>query len=102
MMQNQGGLAVPVEPLSLFAREAAAVGHVHLPVDEDGVARQVYLREGQDPLWWNHFGVDLLRLGGHAIGFVVQRLFLAVLVIHGATLYGGVTETCYAPPLSAS
>ena len=64
MMQNQGGLAVPVEPWPLFAREAAAVGHVHLPVDDDGVARHVYLREGQVGRQWNHFGVDLLQLGG--------------------------------------
>ena len=65
MMQNMGGQAVAVQPLIGFAKQAAAIGHVHLPVDDDGVARHVYLREGQDPLWWNHFGVDLLRLGGH-------------------------------------
>jgi len=63
MMQNQAGRAVPVEPLPSFARQAAAVGHVHLPVDDDGVARHVYLREGQEQRQWNHFGVDLLQVG---------------------------------------
>lgn len=64
MMQSVGGRAVPVEPSPLFARAAAAIGHVHLPVDDDGVARSVYLREGQGERQWNHFGVDLLQLGG--------------------------------------
>ncbi len=63
MMQNQGGRAVAVEPLRDFTGQAAAVGHVHLPVDDDGVARHVYLREGHDQRQWNHFGVDLLQVG---------------------------------------
>ncbi|HEX5388400.1 MAG TPA: CHASE2 domain-containing protein [Burkholderiaceae bacterium] len=65
MMQNQAGGAVPVEPLPDFARQAATIGHVHLPVDEDGVARQVYLREGQPERQWNHFGLDVLQVGGY-------------------------------------
>lgn len=70
MMQSVGGNAVPVEPLSMFAHQAAAIGHVHLPVDDDGVARSVFLLEGQGERQWNHFGVDLLRLGG---GLVVRQ-----------------------------
>ncbi len=65
MMQNVGGQAVPLKPLPEFARQAAAIGHVHLPVDDDGVARQVYLREGKSQELWDHFAVNLLQLGGH-------------------------------------
>lgn len=64
MMQNQGGHAVAVEPLPALVGQAAAIGHVHLPVDDDGVARSVYLREGQGQRAWAHFGVALLQLGG--------------------------------------
>ena len=64
MMQNVGGRALPVEPLPMFAHSAAAIGHVHLPVDDDGVARSVNLREGQTERQWDHFGVNLLRMGG--------------------------------------
>lgn len=64
MMQSVGGRAVPVEAWPALARHAAAMGHVHLPVDDDGLARSVYLREGQGERQWNHFGVSLLQLGG--------------------------------------
>jgi CHASE2 domain-containing sensor protein/signal transduction histidine kinase len=63
MMQNQAGRAVAVEPLPALVGQAAAVGHVHLPVDDDGVARHIYLREGQQQRQWNHFGVDVLHVG---------------------------------------
>jgi CHASE2 domain-containing sensor protein/signal transduction histidine kinase len=63
MMQNQGGRAVAVEPLPALVDQAAAVGHVHLPVDDDGVARHIYLREGQLQRQWNHFGLDVLQVG---------------------------------------
>lgn len=64
MMQNQNGEAVAVEPLAEFRQGAAAVGHAHLPVDDDGLARMAYLREGQGDKHWNHLAVELLRLGG--------------------------------------
>ena len=46
MMQNRNGEAVVVGPLPAFQRGAGGVGHVHLPVDDDGVARSIYLLEG--------------------------------------------------------
>ena len=64
MMQNLDGEAVAVEPITMFKQGAAAVSHVHLPVDDDGVARAAYLREGRDNRQWDHFGVSLLRVGG--------------------------------------
>lgn len=66
MMQNHAGQPVAVKPLPAFERAAAALGHVHLPVDDDGVARSLYLFEGaQDPLW-PHFGLALLTVAGRA------------------------------------
>ena len=53
----------PVEPL---ASAAAALGHVHIEVDSDGVARTVYLREGVGKPGWPHFSVALARVLGQA------------------------------------
>lgn len=73
MMQNHGGHAVPVVPQPALARGAAALGHVHLPVDDDGVARGIYLWEGEGapatgeaaPMW-PHFSLALLAVAGRA------------------------------------
>ncbi|WP_342131369.1 CHASE2 domain-containing protein [Hydrogenophaga sp. OTU3427] len=64
MMQNRDGQAVVVGPLPAFQRGAAAIGHVHLPVDDDGVARSIYLREGSPTQSWPHFTVALLQTAG--------------------------------------
>ena len=50
---------LPVAPL---AAAAGAIGHVHIEVDADGVARQVYLREGLGAARWPHFTVALAEL----------------------------------------
>jgi CHASE2 domain-containing sensor protein len=55
-LQNGAGEAqrelLPVPPL---AAAAAAIGHAHISVDEDGVVRSVYLREGFRGRLWPHF-----------------------------------------------
>jgi len=66
MMQNHAGQAVAVKPLPAFERAAAALGHVHLPVDDDGVARSLYLFEGAQTPLWPHFGLAVLKVGGRA------------------------------------
>lgn len=56
------GLA-PAPPLSLFADAARALGHIHLEMDKDGVARSVFLQEGMHGVWWPHFALAMRELG---------------------------------------
>ncbi len=58
--------AVPVEalPLPLFTRAAAALGHVNLDLDEDGIARRIFLREGIGKPHWLHYSLALLEVAG--------------------------------------
>jgi CHASE2 domain-containing sensor protein/signal transduction histidine kinase len=55
-----GGLVeqAPVEPL---ASAAAALGHAHVEIDRDGLARSVYLREGRGAPTHAHFALALLE-----------------------------------------
>lgn len=55
----------PVEPI---ASEVAALGHVHIEVDSDGVARSVYLFEGLGVPQWPHFALALARVLNLDIG----------------------------------
>ncbi len=55
-------------PLALLAREAGALGHIHIELDDDGVARSVFLKEGIQGQWWPHFSLAL-----HDIGKGIQR-----------------------------
>lgn len=47
-------------PLPMFAQAAARLGHVHLPLDEDGGVRRFYAREGVGTQPWLHLGLSLL------------------------------------------
>ncbi|VTU31857.1 Alginate biosynthesis sensor protein KinB [Variovorax sp. SRS16] len=67
MMQNLGGDPVVVAPIPLLAHSAAGLGLVHLPIDDDGVARNVYLREGLAGRMQDHFSVAMLAAGGKGI-----------------------------------
>lgn len=49
---------LPVEPL---AGAAAALGHAHVEIDRDGIARSVYLREGRGRLRHAHLTLALLE-----------------------------------------
>lgn len=46
-------------PLPAFAEAAAALGHVHVAPDTDGVVRSLYLQEGPAAAPWQHFSVAL-------------------------------------------
>ena len=46
-------------PLDVFADAAAALGHVHVAPDGDGVVRGLYLQEGPASAPWNHFSLAL-------------------------------------------
>lgn len=56
------GSGAPFErtPSLELARVASGIGHDHLEVDEDGVVRSVYVREGFSGRMWPHF-VDVLQ-----------------------------------------
>ena len=63
--------SIPVGPL---AASAAALGHIHVELDDDGIARSVFLLEGmveQDSrknATWPHFALALLEAGTPAAG----------------------------------
>jgi CHASE2 domain-containing sensor protein/signal transduction histidine kinase len=46
MESSPSGQLREVPPSAAFAEAAAAVGHVHIELDQDGIARSLYLREG--------------------------------------------------------
>ena len=46
-------------PEPRLAAAAAAIGHAHLSLDEDGIARSAYLREGFEGRSWPHFALAL-------------------------------------------
>lgn len=53
----------PSRPLPMFASAARQLGHIHLELDKDGVARSVFLREGTQGEWWPHFALALADVG---------------------------------------
>lgn len=46
-------------PVPVLAKAAAAIGHAHLSLDEDGIVRSFYLREGFAGHSWPHFALAL-------------------------------------------
>jgi CHASE2 domain-containing sensor protein/signal transduction histidine kinase len=56
--RHQPDLLMPVPPISTAA---AGLGHIHVALDDDGLLRRVFLREGYDDLWWDHFALAMAR-----------------------------------------
>ncbi len=52
---------LPIEPIR---SAAAGLGHVHLEIDRDGIARSVFLREGLHQAHWPHLALALLQAVG--------------------------------------
>ena len=48
-------------PIPEFARFAAALGHVHVELDRDGIARRVFLYEGIGSAYWPHLALAMLQ-----------------------------------------
>lgn len=67
LMQNVSGQPIVIKPIPELERNASGLGHLHLPVDDDGVARNVYLREGLSSRMWSHFSVAMLAASGKTI-----------------------------------
>jgi len=67
-MERFGGeaphAALPIPP---FATAAAALGHIHVELGADGVARSVFLREGRGDTRWPHWTLALLDVAGAGI-----------------------------------
>ena len=54
-------------PLPDFADNAAALGHVHVDISDDGIARKVYLKEGIGEPHWLHYALAVLGITDEAI-----------------------------------
>lgn len=67
-MSRKSSNSFPIEalPLPELANNAAALGHVHMDIGEDGIARRVYLKEGIGKPFWTHFSLALLGITGAA------------------------------------
>jgi CHASE2 domain-containing sensor protein/signal transduction histidine kinase len=63
MLQSEGGNPLTIEPIGCLAQTAARVGLDRLPVDEDGVSRDVYLHEGLPGFEFDHFSLAMLKVG---------------------------------------
>jgi len=49
-----------VLPTAQIARGVAHYGHIHVELDQDGVARSIFLREGINGQWWDQFALAML------------------------------------------
>ena len=56
------GQIVETLPLPALAANAADVGRVHAVLDEDGIARSIYLYEGVGAAVWQHFSQAVLNV----------------------------------------
>jgi CHASE2 domain-containing sensor protein/signal transduction histidine kinase len=54
-----GGMLVETMPLPAMANVAVGLGHVHMDLDADGIARGVYLYEGLGEAYWPHLMLAL-------------------------------------------
>lgn len=56
-----GGQLLETLPLPLLGEVAAGIGHAHMELDADGIARGVYLKEGLGTPRWPHLTVAALQ-----------------------------------------
>jgi CHASE2 domain-containing sensor protein len=66
MAPLQSGDAMVSLPVPPLAAAAAGLGHLHVELDADGVARSIFLREGFGDVPWDHFASMLLQVAGEA------------------------------------
>jgi CHASE2 domain-containing sensor protein len=67
MAPLQSGDAMVSLPVPPLAAAAAGLGHLHVELDGDGVARSIFLQEGFGQVPWEHFALALLRASGDAM-----------------------------------
>lgn len=68
LVESRAGRVSINEPVAQIAASAAALGHIHLEVDRDGIARSAFLREGPGSTArkYSHFSLALREVGGGA------------------------------------
>ncbi len=69
IMAEQTRLAGPlveILPIPILSQATAALGHTHIELDTDGIARSVYLKAGLGQPRWPHFTVALAQVAGRA------------------------------------
>lgn len=59
------GQIVETLPLPSLANNAADLGRVHAVLDEDGIARSIYMFEGVGAPVWQHFSQAILNVAQH-------------------------------------
>jgi PAS domain S-box-containing protein len=67
-----GATPLEIPPLPLLGEQAAALGHVHVELDPDGIARRLFLREGLGYPHWPHLGMALMEIAGQPAAFPDQ------------------------------
>lgn len=63
MMQSKDGAPSATQPIPVLSLAAARLGHAHLEVDDDGIARSVFLREGTADRMWEQFSLAMQASG---------------------------------------
>lgn len=65
LMEQASARSLPAEtlPLPALADAAAGLGHVHVELDPDGMARSIYQYEGLGGALWPHLALAMLTLG---------------------------------------
>jgi len=68
-MAQESSHSYPIEalPLPEFTHNAAALGHVHIAISNDGIARKVFLKEGIGEPHWKHYSLAVLGVSDEAI-----------------------------------
>lgn len=59
------GQLLETMPLPEFASNAADLGRAHVALDEDGIARSIYMFEGVGAPVWQHFSQAILNVAQH-------------------------------------
>lgn len=62
IIANAGAGLTANLPVPEFASAAKAMGHIDLEHDSDGVVRSVFLKEGQNGVWWPHLAFALYQV----------------------------------------
>jgi CHASE2 domain-containing sensor protein/signal transduction histidine kinase len=60
VMEIRGQRPEAVFPTSSIEAVASRNGHIHVELDQDGVARAIFLREGVRGQWWDHLSLAML------------------------------------------
>ncbi len=65
---RRDGQPIETMPFPELASVAAAMGHVHVELDPDGIARSLYLFEGLGSPYWPHLSLAMLKIAGESSG----------------------------------